>query len=302
MHYTARHSKLLRMHLRQSRSSTLPRRRKSEFSSTYPKTMRTRCFEEHILAYDMNPKCEKWLIQQTFQEPPEPAEGEEGEEPPPPVKKLGPHEGSSNLNMRHLTPKLHQPSCHVAWNGSLAEFCPCQRHSKTYDGTGHTLLDRPCEDHCIQPRWKVHCYRKWGCLIVCVSCRGWVRMVGFLNAFFIIACFVGAALWQDGVLKLWDMVTGEELMTKAISQMTKDHRLWHDPAPRKFDSIDLMKCVQHLQLLCHCPCAARNMVRLVCRSMLLDLVAMAPGKMRYHEIIDAIRWGTTNNCIYTVYE
>lgn len=57
---------------------------------------------------------------------------------------------------------------------------------------------------------------------------------------FIIACFVGAAPWQDGVLKLWDMVTGEELMTKAISQMTKDRRWWHDPAPRKFDSIDLM--------------------------------------------------------------
>ena len=60
-------------------------------------------------------------------------------------------------------------------------------------------------------------------------------MVGFLNSesmlrqrlnAFIIACFVGAALWQDGVLKLWDMVTGEELMTKAISQMTKDQR-WH---------------------------------------------------------------------------
>lgn len=124
------------------------------------------------------------------------------------------------------------------------------------------------------------------------------------QCFFIIASFVGAALWQDGVLKLWDMVTGEELMTKAISQMTKDHRWWHDPAPRKFDSIDLMcsNNFKHLQLLCHCPCAGRNMVRLVCRSMLLDLVAMAPGKMRYHEIIDAIRGGTTNNCIYTVYE
>lgn len=28
---------------------------------------------------------------------------------------------------------------------------------------------------------------------------------------------------EDGVLKLWDMVTGEELMTKAITQTTKDH-------------------------------------------------------------------------------
>ena len=27
---------------------------------------------------------------------------------------------------------------------------------------------------------------------------------------------------EDGVLKLWDMVTGEELMTKAITQTTKD--------------------------------------------------------------------------------
>ena len=200
--------------------------------------------------------------------------GRQGEEPPPPVKKLGTSWRLKQFEHATFDPKIAPTKLPrgVKWIFG-AEFCPCQRHSKTYDGTGHTLLDRPCEDHCIQPRWKVHCYRKWGCLIVCVSCRGWVRMVGFLNAFFIIACFVGAALWQDGVLKLWDMVTGEELMTKAISQMTKDHRLWHDPAPRKFDSIDLMKCVQHLQLLCHCPCAARNMVRLVCRSMLLDLVA-----------------------------
>ena len=30
---------------------------------------------------------------------------------------------------------------------------------------------------------------------------------------------------EDGVLKLWDMVTGEELMTKAITQTTKDSAL-----------------------------------------------------------------------------
>ena len=61
------------------------------------------------------------IIQQTFQEPPEPAEGEEGEEPPPPVKKLGPHEGSSHLNMRHLarfvTPKIAPTKwpCGMKW-------------------------------------------------------------------------------------------------------------------------------------------------------------------------------------------
>lgn len=135
------------------------------------------------------------------------------------------------------------------------------------------------------------------CIMQRMSSHGWLS-----QCFFIIACFVGAALWQDGVLKLWDMVTGEELMTKAISQMTKDHRWWHDPAPRKFDSIDLM-CSNTYScfVIVHAPCAARNMVRLVCRSMLLDLVAMAPGKMRYHEIIDAIRGGTTNNCIYNIH-
>ena len=49
------------------------------------------------------PKQRIPLAKSNFQDVPEPGEGEDGEEAPPPVKKLGPHEGGMFLGGRMLT-------------------------------------------------------------------------------------------------------------------------------------------------------------------------------------------------------
>ena len=185
MHYTARHSKLLRMDLRQSRSSTLLRRRKSEFSSTYPKTMRTRCFEEHIFGLWHESKMRRRNYPTDF-----------------PGASWASWRGggrrATTSGQEAWTSWRLKPFQHATFDPKIAPtklprgmkwifWCRNLSMSTIFkDIWWHTLLDRPCEDHCIQPRWKVHCYRKWGCLIVCVSCRGWVRMIGFLNAFLLL--------------------------------------------------------------------------------------------------------------------
>ena len=50
---------------------------------------------------------------------------------------------------------------------------------------------------------------------------------------------VGGPLDQDGVLTRWDMITGEELMTKAITQTTKD-------IPSQARAIDSLVCSQQI--------------------------------------------------------